>query len=127
MSNAGLRATDRNEACGRLPDIDSSYPALVDDVVAAVDVKHLAGYESRRVVGEKRGRHADVINVDELVGWCLQLRLFKQRVEFRDTGSGSGGKRPRRYGVDANALGAKLGGHVAHGAFERCLGDPMML
>ena len=36
---------------------------LIDDVVAAVDENRVAGDEFRRIMGEDRGRDADVVNV----------------------------------------------------------------
>src|SRR4051812_47504230 len=57
---------------------------LVDDVISSVYVEGFAGYETRRVVRQKRGGCADIVNRDEAACRRLRFCLVEQGVEFGD-------------------------------------------
>src|SRR5438034_11801976 len=91
--------------------------ALIDDMVSAVHVERFSGDEPRGVMGQERGGKADVVDAHQTAGGSLALRLLQKLVEFRNPRSGASSEWSRRDGVDADALRAELGRHVAHGAF----------
>src|SRR5262245_29512243 len=99
----------------------STETALVDDVVAAVDVKGFPGDETGGVMRQEGGGNADVVDADQAAGGRLGFRLVEQRVELGNPRGGPRGERPGRDGVHANALRAELGGEIAHRALERGL------
>ena len=55
----------------------SQRPTLINDVIAAVDVKCLAGDQPSRIVSEERGGNAHVIDADEAPCRRFRLRLFQ--------------------------------------------------
>src|ERR1700756_3877316 len=57
--------------------------ALVDNVVAAVDVKCLASDEAGCVVRQESGGDADIVDADQAAGRSLRLRFVEQLVELR--------------------------------------------
>ena len=52
-------------------------PALINDVIAAVDVKCLAGDQPSGIVSEERGGNAHVVDADEAPCRCFRLRLVQ--------------------------------------------------
>lgn len=74
-------------------------------MATAVDIENLPGDEAGRVMGEECAGGADVANVDNGAG--RGLGLCEQRVEFGEARGGSGGERPGRDRVDADALGSE--------------------
>ncbi len=87
-----------------------TYGALsVDNVITTVNVECLAGDEPCRVMGQKCGCDADVIDADQAVRRRLCLGLIEQRVKFGNARGGARRQWPRRNGVNANALRAQLG------------------
>jgi len=65
-----------------------SHPTtcLIDDMVAAVDVKCLPGDKARRIVRQESGRNADVIDANKAERRGLLLCLLKHLIEFRNSG-----------------------------------------
>ena len=55
---------------------------LVNDMVAAIDVKRLARDEPRCVVCKKGRGDPHVVDADEAAGRRLRLRLIEQHIEF---------------------------------------------
>jgi hypothetical protein len=62
-------------------------------------------------VDEEGSGDADVVDAHELAGWRLGLGLGQEFVELGNAGGGAGGEGPGGNGVDADALGAELGGY----------------
>ena len=50
-------------------------PALINDVIAAVDVKCLAGDQPSRIVSEERGGNAHVVDADEFRAGAFAFAL----------------------------------------------------
>jgi len=53
-------------------------PVLINDVIAAVDVKRLASDQPSGVVSEERGGNAHVVDADEAPCRRFRLRLVQQ-------------------------------------------------
>src|SRR5262245_11928761 len=96
---------------------------LIHDMVAAVDVKRLAGDEAGSAVREGGGGNAPVLDADEAARRRLRFCLVEQRIKFGNARGSARGERSRRDGVHADALRAELGGDIADRALERRLGD----
>ncbi len=60
----------------------ASSPCLVDDVIATVNIKRFTGDEARRVVRQKSGGDANVVNADETACRRLCFCLVEQVVKF---------------------------------------------
>src|SRR6476619_394844 len=97
--------------------------ALVDNVVATVDVKCLAGDEAGCVVRQESGGDADIVDADPAAGRSLGPRFVKQLIELRYSRSRPRCQRPGRNGVHTDALGAQLSRHVTDRALERGFGN----
>jgi hypothetical protein len=59
--------------------------ALINDVVAAIDVKSFTGDEPGGVVCKECSGNANVVDANEAAGGSLALRFFKQFVELRNS------------------------------------------
>ena len=78
-------------------------------MIAAVDIERVARYQPRGVMGEECGGKPNVHDAHKGACGRLLLGLVEEFIEFRDAGSGARCKRPRRNGVNADALGADFG------------------
>ena len=63
---------------------DQRVTASVNNMVAAVDVKCLAGNELSRIMRQERSGSSDIVDADEAAGGRLCLRFIEQRIEFRN-------------------------------------------
>src|SRR5215475_10562551 len=89
---------------GAVPTSSVTAPSrgeLVDDVLAAVDIKRLAGDQARRVVRQERGGDAHIVDADEAAGRSLRLCFVEELVELWDARSCPRCQRSRRDGVHA--------------------------
>src|SRR5271166_2849069 len=94
---------------------------LSQNVIACVRIDSKAS-QGRSCVTDQTGSHGShVLGGDAMMYRRSSGRLIQQLLEPVDAGSGPGLDRPRRDGVNPDAFGTELAGHVAHGAFERCL------
>src|SRR5271170_6046568 len=83
----------------------------------------LSGDRAAQVGGEIESRAADFGLVDvagERRAICVGLKHLAQAT---DSSGSEGLDRAGGDGVDPNIAAAKIGGQVAHGRFERSLGD----
>src|SRR5262249_20114670 len=96
----------------------------IHDVVAAIDVDGVPVDHTGAIGCEKGSYTTDVLDADELACRRLLGRLGKQLVEGGKAGRGARLQRARRDGVHADALGPKLGSHVADARLERSLHWP---
>ncbi len=72
-SGALQHATDRNADNGARGRSDR----LIDDVVAAVNVKRFAGDQTRRIVREEGSRDSDIVDADKAPGRRLRFGLVE--------------------------------------------------
>ncbi len=94
-----------------------------DDVIPGVDMMHFAGHHPRHVGEQVRACLTDIFDGHVAAQRRVLLVPFKDVAEVADAGSGQCLDRPRREGVDADILGAEVGGEVAHARLQRGLGD----
>src|SRR5262249_2159096 len=81
-----------------------------DDVIAGIDVMDLAGHGARHVGEEIDCGLADLVDRDRAAERRVELVPFQDVAEIADAGSGQRLDRPGRDGVDADVLGAEIGG-----------------
>ena len=89
---------DFNECSTASPD---GRRTLVDNVVAAVDVKRLAGDEPGRVVGQEGGGDTHVVDAHQAPCGSLGFCLVEQGVEL---GNARGGPCRQRSGGNESSL-----------------------
>jgi hypothetical protein len=75
----------RSSAVAHARDPLNDRQALINDVVAAIDVKSFTGDEPGGVVCKECSRNADVVDANEAAGGSLALRFFEQFVELRNS------------------------------------------
>src|SRR5438067_7647522 len=95
-----------------------------DDMVAAVDMMHLAGNPRRQIAQQINAGAADLLNRDVALQWRIELVPFEDVTEVADAGGGERLDRPGGDRVNADIAAAEIGREIAHARLERGLGDP---
>src|ERR1700685_3029124 len=95
----GRTARHRPDWLARAPSTDYH---LVDDVIAAIDIKCFSGDKPCGIVGQEGSCHTHVLDADKTTRRRLGFRLVKQGVKFRNARGGARRKRPWRDSVHPN-------------------------
>src|SRR5262249_32317970 len=97
--------------------------ALVNDVVATIDIQSFPCNQPGCVVREERCRDADIIDAHEAAGRSFAFGFLEQLIEFRNSRCSPGCEWSRGNRMNADALGPQFGSHVTHGRLQRRLGN----
>jgi len=68
---------------------------LIDNMIAAVDIKSFASDEPRCIVGQERSSNAYIVNTDETSCRGFRFRLIEQDVKLRNSRCGPCRERSR--------------------------------
>src|ERR1044072_8630322 len=95
-----------------------------NDMVAAIDVMHLAGDPGRQIAKQVNAGPADLLDRDVALQWRIELVPFEDIAEVADTGGGQGLDRPGGDRVNPDIAATEIGCEIAHAGFERGLRGP---
>src|SRR6185312_3208879 len=90
-----------------------------DDMVAGIDVMHLAGDAGAEVAQEIEPGAADILDRHVALQGRIVLVPFEDVAEIADPRSGQRLNGPGRDRVDADVLAAEIDGEIAHARLER--------